>query len=83
MDSHLVNYLGESTVPRMRREIRLEPPAPAFRGSDAVLAGTLTRSQLRGPKVQRLFQGVYALAREPMTHELRCAGAALVLPPER
>lgn len=52
-----------------------------FRGSDAVLAGTLTQTQLRGPGVQRLFQGVYAYAEEPMTHQLRCAGAALVLPP--
>lgn len=61
------------------REVRLGNPAPVFRGSDVVLAGTLTRSQLRGPKVQRLFQGVYAFAGEPMTHELRCAGAALAL----
>ncbi|MGH3978831.1 MAG: endonuclease domain-containing protein [Pseudonocardiaceae bacterium] len=65
----------------MRRESRLGPPGPVFRGTDAVLAGALTRSQLRGPKVQRLFQGIYALASEPMTHELRCAGAALALPP--
>ncbi|MGQ0776996.1 MAG: endonuclease domain-containing protein [Pseudonocardiales bacterium] len=43
-------------------------------------AGVLTRGQLRGPKVQRVFQGVYAFAGEPMTHELRCAGAALALP---
>jgi very-short-patch-repair endonuclease len=66
----------------MAREIKLGEPAPVFRGTDAVLAGRLTRGQLRGPMVQRLFQGVYALRGEPMTHELRCAAAALVLPPE-
>lgn len=45
-------------------------------------AGALTRSQLRGPTVRRLFHGVYALRDEPLTHELRCAAAALALPPE-
>lgn len=53
-----------------------------FKGTDAVLAGALTRSQLRGPTVQRLFHGIYALRDEPLTHELRCAAAALALPPE-
>lgn len=66
----------------MPKEIRLPAPAPVFRGSDAVRTGALTRGQLRGSKVQRLFQGVYALAGQPMTHELRCAGAALALPPD-
>lgn len=47
-----------------------------------MLAGRLSRGQLRGPQVQRLFQGVYASADEPMTHGLRCAGAALALPSE-
>ena len=60
----------------MRREIKLIEPAPVFRDTDAVLAGALTRSKLRGPAVRRLFQGVYALANEPITHELRCAAAA-------
>lgn len=64
------------------RGIRLAGPAPAFRGSDAVLAGRLTPGQLRGPQVQRLLQGVYAFAAEPLTHQLRCAGAALALPPD-
>ncbi|MFN2496775.1 MAG: endonuclease domain-containing protein [Pseudonocardiaceae bacterium] len=32
--------------------------------------------------MQRLFQGVYACADEPVTHQLRCAGAALALPPD-
>jgi hypothetical protein len=67
----------------MRREIKLIEPAPVFRGTDAVLAGALTRSQLRGPAVRRLFQGVYALASEPITPELHCATAALTLPRKR
>lgn len=66
----------------MAREIKLGDPAPVFRGTDAVVAGALTRSQLRGPAVRRLYQGVYAHASEPVTHELRCAAAALALPPE-
>lgn len=69
-------------LPGMRKEIKLGDPAVVFRGTDAVVAGALTRSQLRGPAVQRLFQGVYALAGEPITHELRCSAAALALPPE-
>lgn len=51
-----------------------------FVGSEATSAGLVTPNQLRGPFVQRLFQGVYAPAGVPVTHELRCAGAALVLP---
>ncbi|MGH3688103.1 MAG: hypothetical protein ACRDRU_04205 [Pseudonocardiaceae bacterium] len=66
----------------MAREIKLGDPAPVFKGTDAVLTGALTRGQLRGPAVQRLFQGVYALASEPITHELRCSAAALALPAE-
>ena len=62
--------------------VRLGAPTPVFRGSDAVSAGRLTRGQLRGPKVQRLFQGVYVFTGEPVTHQLRCAGAALALPPD-
>lgn len=53
----------------------------AFRGSDAVAAGLLTAAQLRGPQVQRLFNGVYAFADVPRTHQLYCEGAALIMPP--
>ncbi len=66
----------------MAREIQLREPAAVFKGTDAVVTGALTRSQLRGPTVRRLFQGIYALRNEPMTHELRCAAAALALPTE-
>lgn len=68
-------------LPAMGREIKLKQPAPVFKGTDAVVAGALTRSQLRGSTVRRLFQGVYALRSEPMSHDLRCAAAALALPP--
>lgn len=53
-----------------------------FRGSEAVAAGALTVGQLRGPGVRRLFQDVYVVVGTPDSHELRCAGAALALPPE-
>lgn len=52
----------------------------AFRGADAVAAGLLTPAELRGPKVQRLFQGVYALAWVRRTHALYCDGAAMIAP---
>lgn len=53
----------------MAREITLRESAPVFQGTDAVITGALTRSQLRGSTVRRLFQGVYALRSQPMTHE--------------
>ncbi len=52
-----------------------------FVGSEAASAGLVSPSQLRGPAVQRLLQGVYAPSVVPVTHRLRCAGAALALPP--
>ncbi len=53
-----------------------------FLGSDAVADGVLTRTQLRGPRVQRLFQGVYAPSSVRRDHRLMVEGARLVLPPE-
>ncbi len=53
-----------------------------FRGSDAVAAGLLTRAQLRGPLVTRLFRDVYVDRSTPVTHEVRCRGATLFLPPD-
>ena len=38
------------------------PPDGPFRGSAAVAAGLVTRGALRGPRFQRLFPDVYALA---------------------
>lgn len=66
----------------MRRAIRVRDLSGPFRGSQAVQAGVLTPAQLRGPGVQRLFQDVYLPAGFPVTHEMRCLGAALALPPE-
>jgi hypothetical protein len=51
-----------------------------FRGSAARAAGYVTEAELRGPRVRRLFQDVYAPAHLPVTHELRCRGAALIVP---
>ena len=53
-----------------------------FRGSAARRAGLLTRGQLRGSSFRRLFQDVYVPASLPVTHELRCRGAALIVPAE-
>ncbi|MGH3922991.1 MAG: hypothetical protein ACRDTT_09010, partial [Pseudonocardiaceae bacterium] len=73
--------MGRVTVQRMGTHIRLNGLGSVFRGSDAVRAGALSRSQLRGSGVRRLFQGVYAPAGAAVTHELYCIGAGLALPP--
>ncbi len=54
----------------------------AFRGSEAVANSDLTYGQLRGPAFVRLFRDVYLPAGMPVTHEIRCQGAALALPGE-
>jgi hypothetical protein len=51
-----------------------------FRGSEAVSNGYLSRNDLRGSRVQRLFRDVYTWAGVPVTHELRARAAALALP---
>lgn len=51
-----------------------------FRGSVARAEGYVTEAQLRGPRFRRLFQDVYAPAHLPVTHELRCRAAALIVP---
>lgn len=48
-----------------------------FFGSDAVLAGQLTRAELRGPRFHRVVQGVYAPVGVRVTHGLRCAATAM------
>jgi hypothetical protein len=53
-----------------------------FRGSEAVATGAVTSSQLRGPQFRRIFRDVYLPAVLPLTHEVRCQGAALILPAE-
>lgn len=52
----------------------------AFRGSDAIAAGLVTRKQLAGPRYRRVFRDVYVPAGAAITHELRCECAALILP---
>lgn len=59
---------------------QLAPPPLVFRGTDAVSAGALTRTQLRGPSVQRIVRGVYAGAGRPRDHALLCAATAATLP---
>ncbi len=66
----------------MGKAIRATDLCGPFRGSEAIHTGTLTAGQLRGPRVRRLFQDVYVPAGTSDTHELRCQGAALILPPE-
>src|ERR1700712_5144150 len=67
---------GRSTRPRHRSTVG----PMVFRGSEAVAAGLLTRGQLRGPSVKRLFRDVYVDGRTTVTHEVRCRGATLALP---
>ena len=52
-----------------------------FRGSVAVAEGRVTRRQLAGPQVRRLFPDVYVSASARLDHRTWCAGAALLLPP--
>ncbi|MGH3811858.1 MAG: endonuclease domain-containing protein [Pseudonocardiaceae bacterium] len=53
-----------------------------FRGSKAVATGAVTEGQLRGSQFRRIFRDVYLPAALPLTHEVRCQGAALILPEE-
>jgi hypothetical protein len=51
-----------------------------FRGSLAVAEDAVTIRQLRSGLFVRLFRDVYLPARIPVTHEIRCRGAGLVVP---
>ena len=53
-----------------------------FRGSEALGAGMLTRRQLRSPLFTSLFRDVYVESTTRVTHEMRCRGATLLLPPD-
>lgn len=81
VDSSLASCEVEGAAQLVGKQINLTGLAPVFRGSDAVRAGALSRNQLRGPAVRRLYQGVYSPAGVAKTHELCCAAAALALPP--
>jgi very-short-patch-repair endonuclease len=53
-----------------------------FRGTEALAAGVVTKEQLRGPGVRRLFRDAYLPAGMRLTHQVRCEAAALLAPPE-
>lgn len=53
-----------------------------FRGSVAVSMGDVTHAQLRGPRFVALFRDVYTDSRSTITHEVRCRGASLIMPPD-
>ena len=62
--------------------MRVGDLAGVFRGTEALAAGVVTKEQLRGPGVRRLFRDVYLPAGVQLTHQRRCEGAALLAPPE-
>jgi AbiEi antitoxin C-terminal domain len=66
----------------MGRRMQLMDLAGVFRGTEALAAGTVTKEQLRGPGVRRLFRDIYLPAGMGLTHEQRCEGAALLAPAE-
>jgi hypothetical protein len=59
---------------------RIHELPEVFRGSEARAARLITKRQLSGSKVHRFFQDAYARADVPVTHELRCRAAALIMP---
>ena len=66
--------------PSVRRHKRPSADLPdVFRGSQAVEQGLLTEQQLRGPYVQRVLRGIYRPSWVPLTHQLKCEAAGLVL----
>lgn len=64
----------------MTIDARSGGPDSVFLGSAAIRAGVLTREQLRSRRFRRLFRDVYVPADVPVTHALRSAGAALIVP---
>lgn len=50
-----------------------------FVGSDAIAAGTVTRSQLRGPRYRALFRDIYVDADVPDSYPLRCEAGFLTV----
>ncbi|WP_168200812.1 endonuclease domain-containing protein [Allokutzneria sp. NRRL B-24872] len=62
------------------RLVRPKLEVALFRGSDAVSAGVLTAAELRTPRFIRLYRNAYVVRGTPITHELRCRAAALIVP---
>ncbi|MGH3918862.1 MAG: hypothetical protein ACRDSG_07460 [Pseudonocardiaceae bacterium] len=69
-------------LPSMGTRWGLEELSGPFRGSEAVATGAVTAGQLRGSQFRRIFRDVYLPTALPLTHEVRCQGAALILPEE-
>jgi very-short-patch-repair endonuclease len=63
-----------SSVPAMPIDLR-QP----FRGTDAVAAGLVTPKALRGPRLRRLFTGIYIRADVEITLDVRSRAAYLLL----
>ena len=81
MDGRNRARAGSGTVwavrpPAVPRQLRRE----VFRGSWAVGAGLVTWRQLEGRTWRRLLHDVYVHEVVPVTHELRCEAACLLLP---
>lgn len=74
-----IDVCRTSDAGRMTTAINLND---VFRGSLARAHGYVTAAELRGPRFRRLFQDVYVPAHLPVTHELRCRAAALIVPRE-
>lgn len=53
-----------------------------FRGSAAVAAGEVTWKRLGGPDYVRLVRDVYVRRGVRVTHQLRCAAVAMIIPPD-
>lgn len=51
-----------------------------FRGRDAIAAGLVSESRLRGPEFCRVLHGVYVIAGTRIDHGVRCLAASLILP---
>lgn len=67
MPSHDPHYAASITGP--------------FRGNEAISERLLTKKQLRSPLFTQLFHNVYLPSAIPISHELRCRGAACIAPP--
>jgi very-short-patch-repair endonuclease len=63
-------------TPRVPGQLAVSP----FLGRDAVQRGLLTRTMLRGSAWVRLFPDIYVHREVPLTHQVWCQGAALILP---
>ena len=72
---------ADRQVHRVRRPRPVADLPDVFLGTQALAAGLLKASQLRGPHVQRVLRGVYRPTWVPHDHVLACRAAALVVPP--